>query len=63
MIDTADLFQMWRAVRDGSMTAAEARAILIKTTGRFAFMERERHGGGEVRIPERLEVWNGHRPR
>jgi hypothetical protein len=59
VIDTADLFQMWRAVQDGSMTAAEARATLIKATGRFVFMDR--HGGGnEVCVPERLELWNGH---
>jgi hypothetical protein len=36
-IDTADLFQLWMAVREGSVTATQARAALVRATGRFVF--------------------------
>jgi len=36
-IDTADLFRLWMAVRDGRLTAEEARSRLIQARGRFVF--------------------------
>lgn len=38
-IDTADLFQLWMAVRGGSVTATQARAALVRATGRFVFSQ------------------------
>jgi hypothetical protein len=36
-IDTAHLFRLWMAVKDGRLTAAEARSRLMQTRGRFTF--------------------------
>jgi hypothetical protein len=44
-IDTTDLFHMWRAVQDGSMPTAQARAALVAATGRLVFQP-----GGMLRL-------------
>jgi hypothetical protein len=36
-IDTADLFRMWMAVKDGRLPAEEARSRLMQASGRFTF--------------------------
>jgi hypothetical protein len=38
-IDTADLFLLWMAVKEGRLTAEEARSRLVETQGRFTFEE------------------------
>jgi len=53
-IDTTDLFQMWRAVQDGSMTTAQARTALVLATGRFTLT-------ADWGLPDHAEMWNGHK--
>ena len=36
-IDTRDLYRLWRAVAHGNLPAADARALLVSATGRFAW--------------------------
>jgi hypothetical protein len=36
-IDTADLFRLWMAVKDGRLTAGEARSRLMQARARFGF--------------------------
>jgi hypothetical protein len=37
VIDTADLFRLWMAAKDGRLPAEEARSRLVQATGRFTF--------------------------